>query len=78
VLSGALCLGLVCGRVQGRWVGVGGDGYKSWEAMLLPDFGGRVLSYCNFTVFTSPCTVLPHLYSHMFYKSYFSGYLPDC
>jgi len=25
VLFGALCLGLVCGRVQGRWVGVGGD-----------------------------------------------------
>jgi hypothetical protein len=25
VLFGALCLGLVCGRVQGRWLGDGGD-----------------------------------------------------
>ena len=40
LLSGALCLGLVCGRVQGRRVGVGGDGYKLWGATLLPDFLG--------------------------------------
>ena len=30
--------------------GWGGIGYKLWEATLLPDFGGRVLSYCNFRI----------------------------
>jgi len=29
VLFGALCLGLVCGRVQGRRVGDGGDRLES-------------------------------------------------
>ena len=40
LLSGASCLGLVCGRVQGRRVGVGGDGYRLWGATLMPDFWG--------------------------------------
>jgi len=29
---------------------MGEIGYKLREAMLLPDFGGRVPSYCNFRI----------------------------